>query len=130
MRNTFLESVILQRAEEQLSSLDFRSSKGHSEAAPLARCECGEVIPRGKNGGRPRKYCDDDCAADARRMRKAEERREVREVTPQPLPTTRYLRDREKELVKRLRFAAKHPHYQRDYTRKRAEARRAIMEQP
>lgn len=129
MRNTFLESVILQRAEEQLASLDFTSSKGHSEAAPLVRCECGEVIPRGKKGGRPRKYCDADCAADARRRQKAEERRELREVASQPLPTTRYLRSTEREKAKRARFIEKHPTYFRDYQRKRRAVRR-VLEKP
>ena len=129
MRNTFLESVILQRAEEQLSSLDFRSSKGHREPAPLAQCECGEVIPKAKGGGRPRKYCDAECAADARRRQKAEERRELREVASQALPTTRYLRSTERERARRARFIEKHPTYFRDYQRKRRAARRAAKEQ-
>ena len=140
MRNTFLEAVILQRAEEQLATL-------------LVRCDCGAVIPRGT--GRPRKYCDAECAADAKRRREAEQ------LTPERLERMREAKARqtqrkeaalpglwrkrraaaisnglakraaptEAELAKRERFNAKHPNYHRDYDRKRAEARRAIMEQ-
>ena len=155
MRNTFLESVILQRAEEQLSSLDFRSSKGHSEATPLTRCECGEVIPRNKKGGRPRKYCDAECAADAKRrrateqpnperlerMREAKARQTQRKEAALPglwrkrraaaisKGLARRTAPTEAEVAKRERFNAKHPNYHREYARKRAEARRAIMEQ-
>lgn len=71
-------------------------------------CEgCSDPLPKSK--GRPRKWCSRACMMATRNHPPLP----LRAVESQPLPTTRFLRDPEREKAKRARFIAKHPDYWR-----------------